>query len=284
MPEKYIYRVASQDLAVANLSLEAKVDEGFEIMDIGISGGAALSVATLIIGNEIMTGIPCSALLECLAPTPLLEPNPFSLLKDVIAKFPQVPLYKVSAGETLILSNGGVAGTGYIIYRLLTGAEIPAKNAAGASEGLSRLFLSHGSITHATAIGATEDFIVNVGLNPVGLTAFPFGELVPVNVEFDLLGFATNKGAASGANISYDGIRIWKAQESILRKDQAFLIPTLFPYPSNNIVKQLFLLPKPLTFIANEEMKVEVRATNAGAGIQNAVINFTAVFLMRFLK
>jgi len=284
MPEKYIYRVVTQDLAVANLSLEAKVDEGFEIMDVGITGGAALLVAVLIIGNEIMTGLPCSNNLECLVPVPRVDTNTHQLLADVVAKFPQVPKYKVSAGETVILSSGGAAGTGYLIYRLLTGADIPAKSAEGASEGLSRLFLSHGSITHATAIGATEDFIVSVGLNPVGLTAFPFGELVPVNVEFDLLGFATNLGAASGANVTYNGLRIWKAQESILRKDQAFLTPTLFPYPTNNIDKPLFTLPKPLTFIANEEMKVEARATNAGAGIQNAIINFTAVFLMRFLK
>lgn len=284
MPEKYGYRVITQDLAVADLHLEAKVDEGFEVLDVGINGGAALLVATLIIGNEIMTGFPCSTGLENVVPVPRIDINTHQLIPTIVDKFPQVPLYKVSAGETLIITSGGAAGVAYVIYRQLSGAEIPAKSAVGASEGSSRLFISHGSITHAVGIGATEDFLVNVNLNPVGLTGFPFGELVPVNIEFDLLGLATNLGAASGAGILYDGFRIWKAQESILREDQAFVDPLLYPYNSDAVDQPIFTLPKALTFIANEELKIEARATGTGVGIENAVINFTVIFLMRFLK
>ena len=283
MPEKYVYRVVTQDLAVADLTLEAKVDEGFEILDIGITGGAALLVATLIIGNEIMTGLPCSTGLENVVPVSRVNVNTHPLIPEIVAKFPVVPLYKVAAGEKVVITSGGAAGVAYLIYRLLTGADIPAKTAPGGSEGTSRLFISHGSITHAVAAGATEDFLVNVPLNPVGLTGFPFGELVPVGIEFDLLGFATNLGAASGAGVTFDGFRLWKAQESILRLDQAFIDPLLFPYNQDAVDLPIFTMPKLITFIANEEFKIEARSTNPGMAPANAVINFTAILLMRFI-
>jgi len=282
MPEKYIYRVARQDLAVANLELEARVDEGFEVLDIGIRNGAAGLVAQLIIGNEIMSGIPCDNNAENVAPVPRVETNTHNLFAEILKYFPDIPLYKVSAGEKLVISSGGAAGVANVFYRQLSGAEIPPKTAAGASEGASRLYISHGKTLQNVGIGLTADLILATPLNPVGTVNFPFNEVVPIKSEFDLLGFATSKGAGSGANISYDGLRLWKLQESLLARDQAFITPTLYPYPTDNIDQPLFLFPKRITFAGNEEFKIETRVTNAGAGIQAAEIFFTAVFLLRY--
>lgn len=282
MPIKYIFRVLRQDLAVANLILEAKVDEGFEILKIGVGAGAAGLVAQLIIGNEIMTGIPCDNGAENIAPVPLLETNQNTLIDHIRKMFPFVPLYKVSSGESLVLSSGGAAGVGYVFYRQLSGAEIPLKSAEGASEGKSRLYISHGKCLQSIGAGLTADIILATPLNPVGTTGFPFGEVCPVNTEFDLLGFATQAGAGCGANTTFDGLRLWKLQESLLVRDQGFLIPTLYPYPRDNVDKALFTLPEILTFRGNEEFKIEARCTNAGAGAQNAEVFFTAVFLLRY--
>jgi hypothetical protein len=281
---KYIYRVARQDLAVADLVLEAKVDEGFEVIDIGIIGGAAGLVAQLIIGNEVMTGFPCDNGAENIVPVPGLETNQNPLLSTLLKKFPALPMYKVSSGERLVISSGGAAGVAKVFYRQFSGAEIPAKTVDGASEGPSRLFFSHGKSEVTVGIGATVDVIANIELNPVGVPGFPFAELVPVNTEFDLLGFCCQLGAGSGANVTFDGLRLWKLQESILVRDQGFIIPGLYPYSRDNVDKPMFTLPTPLTFLGQEEFKVEVRTTNAGAGAQLSQIFFTFAFLMRFLK
>ena len=284
MPEKYVYRVLRQDLATANLQLEAKVDEGFEVMEIGIASGAAGLVATLIIGNEVMTGIPCDDGAENLVPVEGIQTNSHPLIKTIKSKFPDVPLYKVSSGEILTITSGGAAGIAYLFYRQLSGAEIPAKSAAGASEGTSRLIIQHGKNLTSVGAGLTVDLIIATPLNPAGLPNFPFGELVPVNTEWDLLGFACQAGAGCGANTTIGGIRLWKNQESILVREQGILLPTLFPYPDAAIDKPIFLFPKPITFIGQEELKIEARATNAGGGAQNAEVIFTVIFVERFTK
>jgi hypothetical protein len=281
---KYIYRVTSQDLAVADLILEARVDEGFEVIDIGIIGGAAGVVAQLIIGNEIMTGLPCDAAAENIVPVPGLETNQNPLLSTLLKKFPALPMYKVSSGERLVVSSGGAAGVCHLLYRQFAGAEISAKTVDGASEGAQRLYFSHGKSEVTVGIGATVDVIAATELNPVGLPGFPFGELVPVNTEFDLLGFCCSLGGGSGANVTFDGLRLWKLQESILVRDQGFVIPGLYPYNRDNVDKPMFMLPTPLNFVGQEELKVEVRTTNAGAAPQVSQIFFTFAFLMRFLK
>jgi len=282
MPEKYLFRVAVQNLAAADLNLSANVDEGYEVMEVGVHGGAAGLVATLIIGNEIMTGIPVDAGAEHVAPVPFVDANQNNLMKNILKNFPQVPLFKVSSGETLTLTSGAAAGTGYVIYRQLSGAEIPPKTAEGASEGKSRLWVSHGKTFVSVGAGLTADLILATGLNPVGLTAFPFGEVCPVNTEFDLLGFATSKGGGGGADITYTGLRLWKLQESLLVADQGFLTPDLFPYPYDTVDRPLFTLPKVLTFKGNEDFKIEARVHNAGVGAENAEVFFTAVFLLRY--
>jgi len=277
--KKYVYRVKSGNLATADLELEAKVGQAFEILELGIDGGAAGLVATLYIGGEVMTGLPAAAGAENVVPVPLIDLNFNTLMRMLQQKFPEVPTYKVCPGEKLVLTSGGKAGTGYLFYCRMMEDQLFTKDMPGASEGTPRLVISHGKAEWSVEAGATEDHDVDINLNPAGLTGFPYVERVPAGKNYDLLGFATRLGAGSGADISYEGIRMWKKEEAILSPDEAFVTPKLYPYNVDTAALPAFLLPEKLTFVPEEAFKMEVRAKNAGTAAQTAQIFLTTFWL-----
>ncbi len=278
MTIRFTERVKIQDLAVGDLELDARVGEGFIIKSIGIDSGADGLVSRLLIGDELMTGIPADSGEENVVPVKGKNTNTWQLIETLRKRFPELPEYKVSEGEKLVLTSDGSAGVGYIFFQQLGAEQIPRKEDPGGSRGKDRLFVSHGQINQNVAATTTEDIVAAVSLNPTGLPDFPFGALVPAFETFELMGFSVSTGAASGANITFDGLKLWKRNESILARDEQFVEPSIFPYNKDDIDKPMFRFPVKYVFGGNEELKVEARITNAAGAPELAEIFFTFFF------
>jgi len=272
------WQYLSQDLSVADLELEAKTGQGFEVFEVGIDGGAADSKGVITIGGVTMMNFPASDGAEGVAPVPWIDENPNSLIKMCREKLTDVPTLKIPEGKKFVLTNDGVAGTGYIFYRELSEADIPRIDAPGAPNSLSRLFISHGKAEWSVAAGETEIHKVDTSLNVPELRDFPFEEAVPAGLRYRLLGFATRKGAGSGADITYSGIRMWFKEQSWLKTEEEWADPTLFPYNAANKYYPIRFLPTPMIFEPHQELTFEVQASNAGGSAETAQIFVTCFF------
>jgi len=273
------WQYLSQDLSAADLELEAKAGQGFEIFEVGIDGGAAGSKGIITIGGVTMMNFPASDAKEGIAPVPFIDNNPNTLLKMCREKLPDVPTLKVPEGKKFVLTNDGVAGTGYIFYRELSEGDIPRADAPGAPNSLNRLFISHGKAEWSVAAGATEAHKVDTSLNVPELRDFPFEEAVPAGLRYRLLGFATRKGDGSGADITYSGIRMWFKEQSWLKKEEEWASPSLFPYNIASQYNPVFFFPTPMVFEAHQELTFEVQCSNAGGADETAQIFVTCFFL-----
>jgi len=281
MGVKYIKRFIQQDLSKADLTLEAVVGKGFEIESIGIHGGATGLVARVIIGGENILCFPADAGAEMVAPVLGKHTNLHGLFETIRKIHPDVPLLKVSEGETLIVSSAKAAGTAYVRYKEFKADQIPKKTDPGGSESDIRLVVFHNKAEWDVAAGATEVHLVDKNLNPSGYPSWVGEEKGPVGFEYHVLGFATSKGAGSGPNISYKGVRMIKMNEFFLAPDEAFVDPEVFPYNRDDINKPMFLFPKPIVFKAGETFKVEVQAYNAGTTDETAQIFITYFVLQK---
>ena len=284
MPVIRDWQYLMQDLAAANLELDAKAGQGFEVFEVEVKGGGADNKGVITIGGVTMMNFPTVDTHEEVAPVPWIENNPNSLLKMVREYLPEVPTYKIPEGKKFVLSTvvppaGTKAGTGYIFYKELSEAEIPRVDAPGAPNNLTRLFISHGQAKWNIAAGEQTLCKVDTSLNVPELRDFPFEEAVPAGLRYRLLGFATCEGLASGADITYDGIRMWFKEQSWLKKEEEFSDPFLFPYNAAAAYHPIRFLPSPMVFEAHQELTFEVQATNGGAAAQDALIFVTCFFL-----
>lgn len=280
---KFIERIIQQDLNAANLELEARVNEGFVINEIGIDLGANDLVARLLIGDELMTGLPADEGEENVVPVQGVDVNTHTLIKTLRKKFPELPRYKVAPGEKLVLSSQGAAGVGYIHFTQLEDDQVPKRSDPGGTQGPSRLFVSHGGYTgNVTGLATAEIITIDTPINPVGLPDFPFGQRVPVGEIMELLGFAFSEGAGMGANTNVTGLRIWKKNEAYLAREEAFVNDALFPYNVDDEDKPFYMFPEPVIFLPNEELKIEGQFKNTDAADESGECFITLFFHRRF--
>lgn len=203
------------------------------------------------------------------------------LFEQIRAKYPDVPLLKVSEGEKLVLTNGDVAGTARLHYVQVVGAEIPSPIDEGGSLGKIKLFLSHGKQNFSIAGSSTEIEELITSLNPAGMFEFPFGQDCPANYKMEILGFAIgfkNKGA----NLTINGFRIWHMDQAILGRDEEFSKIESFPYMPNNKDWRLFFLSDKETVISGDTIKIEFQITNADAAAETVDMYMT--FIIRQVK
>ena len=275
---KFKERVIKQDLSSADLELEANIGEGYKIRSVGVANGAANQVASLVIGGELISGLPCDNNAVNVVPVRGVEANNYRLIEVARKALPILPFWGVAPGEKLVLSNGLATGVGYVFYEHYTEGDVPKKADPGGSKGPDRLIVSHGKFEGSITASVTEEKIAVTSLNPTGLPDFPFGQQVPSNETWELIGFATTKGAGSHADISYPGIRIWKRNQSILALDEAWTDPNIFPYNRDNVDVPYFTFPEPFQFLGNEEQKIEFQIANANVGAQTAQIFWTGIY------
>jgi len=279
--EKRSFQLLTHNLGSSDLTLEAKVNQGFEITEIALYHASAESKVDVIIGDEKMLWLETAPGLAEICPPAQSQVNPNTLLKSLRAVFPQVPTLKVCPGETLtITSVSGTAPVCTIYYRELTNEDVPKVTEDGASQGKIRLFHSLGTVTQAIGAGATVAFEVTTPLNLSGFSKFPFSGTVPVGKRFHLIGAYWYNSGSTGADITYNGLRIWKLEESILSQNELYIPMDSIKAPLVSVPKPVFTLPKPIIFEANETLVTEVSATNAGGGSENAIPFIGYLFLV----
>ena len=280
MPVIRDWQYLLQDLSAADLELDAKAGQGFEVFEVGIDGGAAESKGIITIGGVTMMNFPASDAKEGVAPVPWIDANPNSLLKMVREKLAEVPTLKIPEGKKLVLSNAGVVGTGYIFYRELSQGEIPRPDAPGAPNNLTRLFVSHGKAEWTATTVENEAHKVDVSLNVPELRDFPFEEAVPAGLRYRLLGFATRLKTPTADTITYEGIRMWFKEQSWLKKEEEWSLPTLFPYNAAAEYYPIRFLPTPMVFEAHQELTLEVQCKNATTpATEPNIVRVTCFFL-----
>ena len=283
MGANFPWRYVQQDLSAGDLILPGRSKRSYEILDVYITGHTGLDVPTLTVNDRLMLGMPSNTNAEQLFPNREISVNHRALLSMLRKKYPDVPTIKSTPGDDVVITDTAGSGIVTVIYRQIEDQGLFDGKEPGAPDNAMRLFISHGRYSVNIAVG-TENVIAAESQNPPGLTAFPFGEVVPANRTMELLGFSTLAGAAIGANTTYVGIRLWHQEEAFLVEDEAFLNPLQLPYMPANADHPITLMDKTRTFTQNERLRVEMQFTNAGAGAELAQAYFTALFIQRPAK
>lgn len=280
MPVEFIDRFKEVDLAVEDLELEARTNEGFIIREVEAESSVIGASARIIIQDTTMLNIAIHD--TNIGLIPLINRNvaTLSFFKYMRKQYSDVPLLRVTEGEKFVITSGGIAGKARIRYVQVTGGEIPKPTDDGGSLAKNKLFVSTSHKNFSVGIGLTEIFEFDESKNPAGMFDFPFGEVAPANYVFELLGFALGF-ANKGANITIDGMRLWHIDQSILARDEAFVNIESFPYLPNTKDNRLHLMSAKEIISAGDELKVEVRLANAGVGVETVDMYCTMIFLQK---
>ena len=258
MPIKYIDRFIESAALSDDLELEAKAGEGFVIKEIYAESSTEEEYITMIISDTVMF----SSLVEVaeigMLRFPDAKENYLGLFAKIREKYPEVPLFRVSEGEKLIITANEGTIKCLVRYAHLTGADIPKSSEPGGTLSDNRLFLSSGSKSGTTS-GTVSEYVVDlVSINPKGLIDFPFLEKVPSGYRMELLGFCIGKDATS-TTITIEGLRLWFKDESILKPEQAYLGADLFKYISESGQLKPFLFDSPISMVAGDKLEAEVQ-------------------------
>jgi len=282
MTVKHPFRVLYQDLSVAAAKLTAELGEGFEIYEIGVTEGVAGCYPRVILEDRVMTAFPAVYRTTNVIPVFGVDINFYTFFKTIRQKYPDVPLYRVPEGKTFILDSGGIAGKAYILYKTLEVDQIPKPGDPGTATAPTKLFVSIGQAEASIDAEKTAEIHVNKSLNPLELPGFPYINKVPAGFEYDFLGFATREGAGiDGVNVIYHGLRMWKKEIAFLAEDEKYVNWKLFPYNNAAVVQPMFLFPERYTFVANEQLKIEVKVENTTTTAVDVTVPFATFWLVR---
>ena len=278
MTLKFTYRTLEQVLSTtANLELKAETGEAYEIIDMAVDAGPANALLRVMIGTELMATPPvadaATELLKWVADAGLS----LSFFKQAKNAALPIPTFKVAAGEKLVLSSTEDTGTAYIVYKKWTEGQGPKKTDPGGSESKTRLFFLNGQTTETITAGATEVFEMKTSVNPAGQPKFPFEANVPVGWTFDVLALCTRQTDVTA--VTYDGIRWWKEESSLLGLADEFAEPDLFPYQDGVDNMNINWFDEPIRFEENEESYFEVEVANSTGGDLDAIIDVCLIVL-----
>ncbi len=283
MPIQYQKRIAYQDLSAGDFELEAKSEEALIILNIMTREGGAEELLTVNLGERNVFSRYMDKNYAEYGGVPGLDTNYFFFDAWLRSKYPNVPTLKVLPGKKLILSSSLSGGEVYVEYITVTGGDIPRSDEPGAHFATVNLLHSNGRITEEIGIGLTESFFITSAQNPAGMSNFPYGTPAPADYKYDWLGFSLVLASTAGADVVIDGIKVWLDKTSILAKDLAFVDPDLFPFAPANTQDRLYLFNTPIEILEGQTLQTEVRATNIGAGLQNAIVLLTHLFIKRRL-
>ncbi len=281
MPIEFIDRFKEVDLSVSDLELEARTNEGFIIRNIEAESSVADNLLRVIIQDTTMLNIPIVAASIGLAPIKNRNTSTRLLFEQIREKFPDIPLLKVSEGEKLVLTNGGLAGTARLHYVQVVGGEIPSPNDEGGSLGKAKLFISHAKNNFSITGSSTEVNEMITSLNPAGMFNFPFAQDCPANYTMEILGFAIGV-LNKGANLTVNGVRLWHKDQAILGRDEEFVKIESFPYMINSKDFRIFFLSDKEIVLSGDTFKTEIQITNADASAETVDMYIT--FLIKQTK
>lgn len=273
-------RVEEQDLSAADLTLEADTNESLIVPDFGISGAGADEIVEVTIGEEFMVAVPAENGAAELMLEETIQQQGMSFIGWLRRHDFPVPTLKVPEGETLTITAPGGAGTATLLYEEISrGQEFDGQ--PGAPSSKTRWYPISGEETESIAAGTTETFEVATTQQPAQADDFPFGTDVPSNREYDLLAVAVELDPGSGANVTLDSFRFISEEQRWIARDSAFVDPALADYPDAPLDTYPLTFPETPTFTPGDELDVEVTASNAGGGAEDAIVDVTFVWHRR---
>lgn len=277
---KRIFQYVRQDLAVADIIIDAKVDHALEIYEIGGVGSGASQGLDIMIGGEKMLFLPCVDSVNSVCPPPNIATANngfFGMIRD---KFPEVPRLIVGQGERLTITRrlSGAACVAHLWFIDHYGENLPVNTQPGGSMNDDRPFCITSQQSVITGAASTVITVINNLFMPSGYPSFPFSGIVLPGVQYDLLGLACYVDVSAAPNTTMNGIRLWKMNESLLTPNEGFVPFTVFPPQVSTGDKHLTLFEQPISFNVNETCIMEVSTTNVGVAAETVIVCLTPVF------
>lgn len=274
-------RVEEQDLSSDNLTIEASDNESLEILARGVSGGVDDDIIQEAIDEETMLAYPAFDGEAEVFPEPVID----NLKTDIHAKLREMglsaPTLKVPEGDEYQLINDNSNGTATVLYRE-GNATMVTDGTPGTPGSKTRTFITSAETTSTITASSTETFDVDTSQNPGILRDFPYEEDVPAQREYDLQALMLVLDSTdSGGNITLDNFRLQSEEREWLAKDSAFVDTDLAQYPNDDLTRLPYVFPAEPTFEPGDELDLQVEATNATAGDEDAVVDATMVFYRR---
>ena len=251
----------------------ARQNYAYEVIDIAISRGSIGGI-DITIGGEKVAFLAGQDGIDAVTCLQLGQAGGKSIFNYLRSKGFDVPRIIIGEGETMALASSDNGSTTYEITMIEHyGDALPKNTDKGGSMSGFKLFSPYGTITKSIVAQTTEILKIVSDINPPGYPLFPFSGAVLPKQQFNFLGLVCSKLSGCGADIVFDGVRIWKMNKSILAPDEAFVRPGIFKAVNYATGNELTVFEKPIVFGVNETMQVEVSvANNHATNPENAVI------------
>lgn len=272
-----ILQVLYKDLSTGALVLEAPYDYSYEIVEIGADGNSDDGI-DIVIGSEKMGYFPVKAAVDSVIAPPYVNSNIFGHFETIRAKYPQVPRMIVGEGEKMVITNRtnqlGLVWVWYIEHK---GPEKPKNTDLGGSQNPTRYYAICGVSGVAVPNGVTLISTITTPSMPPGYGSFPFTGVVPANTKYTILGMVVGFEKPAAPHCTLLGVRLWRNNQSLLAKNEAFALPTFFP-PQNITTKiRNYYFEQPIVFDVNETASVECQVQNTHSGPETPIVH--VVFL-----
>jgi len=270
-----ILQVAYKLLSTGPLVLEAPYDYAYEIVEIGADGNSQDGI-DIVIGSEKMGYFPCKSLVDSVIAPPYVNYNLFGHFETIRAKYPQVPRMIIGEGEKMTVTNriNQAAGV-WVWYIEHKGDGKPKNTDIGGSQNPTRYYAIQGISGATIPNGQTVTTTITTPVMPPGYGTFPFTGVVPANTRYTMLGCAVGFEKPAAPNCTLLGIRLWKNNQSLFAKNEAFALPTYFPIQNIGGRIKLFYFEAPIVFEVNETASVECQVQNVGANPETPIVNVT---------
>jgi len=275
-------RVAEADLSTGDneLALEADSTESFQVMDVGIDGANADTVAKITVGEESMIAFPAGDGEDTLFREDTLLDEKMTLYGYMRSVGLPAPPIQVPEGDTFKVTSDTNTGTVTILYQE-GNQTLASPNSPGGPATKQRVYPVTGSKTETFAgSGNTRTFDDFSSRQPAEFEDFPFGEDCPANREYDLLATSLVAVNDNTSGVSVDSFRLLTEEQKPLAKEGNFVDADLAEYPSADLEALPFTYPGRPTFTPGDELDLEVQAT-AGSGSGTAEIRATHIFERR---
>ncbi len=251
--------------ATANITLTPKVGEAYRIKQLRIGalhsrGFCECLIDRLTMGFFYIGDIKANHLEQWSEGTPF--PNVFERLQQ-LGVFNGYP---IAEGETFEIKPAVVGAdiVGAIFYEIWDAADVKPEEDCG-SKSPSFTYLNYG--TNTAQIDAAKYGRIDKSRNPAEYPAFPYGEVVPAGYEIDIVGILLKDwgGYVDNTANTMRFLRLTKDRKVLWNADRRGIYSTqgmsYFTWgPCRQGPWDIKLFPKPITFIAGDELLVDLSA------------------------
>lgn len=296
---EYMVKNAINKTAGQTLELEADPGQSFLIKDIMIDNNDSV-YADLTVDKALVGSFRTSGELGNHLGFPYGMAAPFDATATFRARPSQTVLgflgetgifigYPIAEGQKIVISPSASAnylGDISIVYEEYEGGDITSEMENG-SESTEYMIVNYGDVGAAITVAGTHH--VNEQNSPTEFPAFPYGKVVPAKTEIDLIGILASDAWDwdDATHISYTKyLKLVRERTVLFDDDRNGLmfrgsgpdvadVVTSYGLGSSKTgnysdadIKKPFMLPKPITFGAGEELNMYITSaivTNAAS-------------------